>query len=45
MVFDMENQVLYFKYQIDIYIFLEQQQVQISTFTYFTPNNLLRVSA
>ena len=37
LVFDLEYPVLYFKYQIDIFRFLQHQQMHISTFTYFTP--------
>ena len=45
LLFDLEHQVLYFKYQIDIYKFLQHQQIHISTITYFTPNCLLQFSA
>ena len=45
LVFDLQYQVLYFKYKIDIYSFLQHQQMHISTIMCCTPNYLLHVSA
>jgi hypothetical protein len=37
LVFDLEYLVLSFKYQTDIFRFLQHQQMHISAITYFTP--------